>query len=371
MDISASTAQLHAISRMVASPPLEVLLNRKTIALNALVQASMYALVVMLAMLVVKATELMLAVFGAILLAVLFHSVANWLHRKTGMGERYALALSIVILVAGIGLGVWGMAPAVSSQASELADRLPGAIDKLEEQLMAYDGVARLAENADRIRDLLPGESERTEYVAEFFSSSLGALGNIAFILFVGLFLAFDPRLYMRGLLQLVPGRHQARAREVLVETGVALQGWLVAKVIAMAVIGILTTVGLFALGVDLALILGVIAALLSFVPNFGPIIAVVPAALVALVAGPDKALYVLLLYAAIQAVESYGLTPFLQQKILNMPPALLLTMQVLLGVLAGLLGVIFATPLTAAGMVMVRMWYVEDMLGNRQDETA
>lgn len=331
----------------------------------------MYALVVLLALLVLKATEVMLAVFGGIRLAVLFHGVARWLHRKTGMGERYALALSVLILVAGIGLGIWGMAPVVSSQASELADRLPDATDKLRDRLMAYDGVGRLADNAERMRDLLPGDTKRTQYVADFFSSSLGALGNAAFILFVGLFLAIDPRLYLRGLLQLVPGRHQARTKEVLTETGEALQGWLVAKLIAMAVIGILTSVGLFALGVDLALVLGVIAALLSFVPNFGPIIAVVPAALIALVAGPDKALYVVLLYAAIQAVESYGLTPFLQQKMLDMPPALLLTMQVLLGVLAGLLGVIFATPLTAAAMVMIRMWYVEDILGHRSNDEA
>jgi len=307
--------------------------------------------------------------FWRILLAVLFHSVARWLHRKTGIGERYALALSILILVAGVGLGIWTMAPAVGSQASQLADRLPTAIDKLRDQLMTYDGAAHLAQNADRLRDLLPGDTKRTEYVAGFFSSRLGALGNAAFILFVGLFLAIEPRLYIRGLLQLVPRQHQARAREVLMETGGALQGWLVAKLIAMAVIGILTSAGLYALGVELALILGIIAALLSFVPNFGPIIAVVPAALIALVAGTDTALYVLLLYAAIQAVESYGLTPFLQKRIVDMPPALLLAMQVLLGVLAGLLGVIFATPLTAAAMVMIRMWYVEDALGHHQND--
>lgn len=343
-------------------------MDSKATALNAFIKAGIYALVILLTLVLVNATEVLLAVFGGILLAVLFHSIASWLHRTTGIGERYALALSVLMLVAATGLGIWGMAPAVSTQASELADRLPGAVDQLKEQLMSYDGAARLVENSGRLRDMLPGDAKRAQYVADFFSSSLGAIGNAVFILFVGLFVAIEPRLYIEGLLQLVPGRRQARTREVLMETGEALRGWLVAKLIAMAVIGVLTTAGLFALGVDLALILGMIAALLSFVPNFGPIISVIPAALVALVAGPEKALYVLLLYAAVQAVESYGLTPFLQKRILNMPPALLLTMQVLLGVLAGILGVIFATPLTAAAMVMVRMWYVEDALGHRRN---
>ena len=345
------------------------MVSNKTIALTAFIKAGMVALVVLLALLVVNAAEVLLALFGGILLAIVFHSAADWLHRKSGIARRYALALTILILLAGAALGIWGMAPAVSAQASELAERLPDAIDQfrgqLRAQLMAYDGAARLVPDADRLRDMLPGDEQRARYVSDFFSSTLGALGNAAFILFVGLFLAIDPGMYVRGLLQLVPARRQARTRQVLAETAKALQGWLIAKLIAMAVIGVLTSAGLYALGVDLALILGVIAALLSFVPNVGPIIAVIPAALVALVTGPALALYVLLLYAAIQALESYGLTPFLQQRMLSMPPALLLTMQVLLGVLAGILGVIFATPLTAAAMVMIRMWYVEDLLGH------
>lgn len=113
-------------------------------------------------------------------------------------------------------------------------------------------------------------------------------------------------------------------------------------------------------------LILGLIAALLSFVPNFGPIISVIPAALIALVESPQLALYVLILYATIQTLESYMITPYLQHRLAEMPPALLLTMQVLLGVVAGVAGLIFATPLTVAAMVMIRMWYVEDVLHKR-----
>jgi predicted PurR-regulated permease PerM len=96
----------------------------------------------------------------------------------------------------------------------------------------------------------------------------------------------------------------------VLEATGDALGSWLIAKLTTMAVIGVLTALGLWLLGIDLALVLGVIAALLSFIPNFGPIASVIPAALIALATGPDKALYVLLPYAAVQTLESYLLIP-------------------------------------------------------------
>ena len=109
-----------------------------------------------------------------------------------------------------------------------------------------------------------------------------------------------------------------------------------------------------------------VIAAMLSFIPNVGSILALVSAVLIARVAGPGEMLYVVTLYVGVQIVESYVLTPYLQQKMVESPPALTAGMQVLLGVLAGALGVILATPLTAVAMVMTRMWYAEDLLGDR-----
>jgi predicted PurR-regulated permease PerM len=133
-----------------------------------------------------------------------------------------------------------------------------------------------------------------------------------------------------------------------------------------MAVIGVLTTLGLWIIGIDLAMILGLIAGVLSFIPNIGPIIALIPAILIALISGPDKVIYVMLLYGGVQGIETYMLTPVLQQRMVDLPPALTISMQVLLGVLAGAVGVIVATPITAALMVMGKMWYVEDLLGDR-----
>lgn len=341
-------------------------MTSKSTARTALIQASVYAFVVLLALLVVKASQVLLVVFGGILLAILLHGTASWVHRKTGINEKAALAITILLPLLLAVLAGWLVAPDIADQSGKLAERLPQAAQRLQEQLLQYEWTSRLWESTRHLRELVPDGSSSAQYAAEFFSSTLGGLGNLVFALFVGLFLSLNPSLYVNGVLQLVPQARRQRARDVLDASAATLRNWLIAKLAAMAVIGVLTTAGLMLLDIDLALVLGAIAALLSFIPNFGPILSVIPAALIALVAGPDKALYVLLLYAGIQAVESYGLTPFLQQRLVRMPPALLLTMQVLLGVLDGVLGVIFAAPLTVAAMVMVKKWYVEDVLGSR-----
>ncbi len=344
-------------------------MNGREIATRTLIQASVVAFLVSILMLVAKATEVLLLAFGGVLLAILFHGTAKWLSEKSGLAERWALATCLVVPLAITGWGGWLVTPAISDQAVELSDRIPRAVGQLEQQLGQTGWGRRLLDRKELLKDALPGDSNALGMAAGFFTSSFGALGNLVIALFIGLFLAISPHLYIHGFLHLVPPASRVRTREVLQQTGSALASWLIAKILAMAVIGVLTTVGLWSLGIDLALVLGLIAAILSFIPNIGPVVALVPAALIALIAGTGSLLYVVLLYVAVQTLESYVLTPMLQQRLVNLPPALTITMQVLLGVLVGALGVILAAPLTAAAMVMCRMWYVQDILGDQSGD--
>jgi len=139
-----------------------------------------------------------------------------------------------------------------------------------------------------------------------------------------------------------------------------------VGRAILMVVNGVFTALGLWILGIPLALTLGTIAGLLNFVPNIGPIIAGVPAVLIAWTLGPVPALYVLLLYIFLQSLDGYVLTPLIQQRTVSLAPALTITAQLLFGVLAGTMGLLLATPLTAATLVLIRKLYLEDVLENR-----
>jgi predicted PurR-regulated permease PerM len=132
-----------------------------------------------------------------------------------------------------------------------------------------------------------------------------------------------------------------------------------------MLIIAVATSLGLALLGVPLALVLGIIAGLLDFIPYIGPIMAGVPAVMLALSDSPTQALYVVLLFVGLQILEGYVVLPLIERRTVSLPPALTISMQVLLGSLFGLSGIALATPLAAVVTVLVAMLYVQDVLGD------
>ena len=130
-----------------------------------------------------------------------------------------------------------------------------------------------------------------------------------------------------------------------------------------MIVAGGFTWLGLWALGVPLAGLLATIIGLLNFIPVLGPVIGGIPAVLLAMTEDPMLGLWVVGLIIAVQTIEGNFLTPMVQSRTADLPPALLLIVQVLTGALFGLLGVALAAPLSALGLVLVRRAYVEGWL--------
>lgn len=316
------------------------------------------------------AIDVLLLAFAGVLIAVVLRSLAELVAGRTPLGPRAALAAVVLALLAAVGLGGWALAGQVAEQTDQLVATVPDTVRQGADWLRQYSWGQWLLGQAEDPQQL-PQPADLIGNVRSIFSTTAGAVAGLVIVLFLGLYLAIEPGLYIGGLLSLLPPARRDRGREVLGALGHTLQWWLLSKLLAMAVIGVLTTVGLWLLGVPLALALGLIAALLSFIPNLGPTLATVPAVLLALQEGPVRAAQVLALYLAIQAVESYVLTPYIERKTVSLPPALTLIVQVALGVLVGSLGLILAAPLVAAGMVLVRMLYVEDVLGDRSDVEA
>ncbi|WP_420149870.1 AI-2E family transporter [Spirosoma sp.] len=178
-----------------------------------------------------------------------------------------------------------------------------------------------------------------------------------------GIYLSFSPGSYRKGFVRLFNPAYRKRLLGVMDQCYTTLKNWFISRSITMTVVGVATGAGLALLGVPFPIVLGIMAGVLNFIPNLGPYIAMAPALLVALPQGVDHVIYVFALYMGVQSLEGYILTPLLDKRFVSVPPALLLFGQVLLGILVGLVGVLFASPLIAVLLVIVEDLYVKDRL--------
>jgi predicted PurR-regulated permease PerM len=315
---------------------------------------------------VVLAADALLLIFACILFSILLYKLSALLHQRTGIKRNISLVIVVLLLTAIFGLGGWAMAPQISEQSGQLAKEIPAAVERLQAEVTQHPLLKRLVAELPPPEDIVKQMGSLVPNAGLFFSGVIGALGNIVIIIFVGIYFAASPGVYTGGFIRLVPQQKRGRAREVMQEMGDNLSSWLLGKAVSMLIVGVTTAIGLSLLGVPLALILGVIAGLLDFIPYLGPIMAGIPAVLLALSISPDLALYALLLFAAINMLEGYVLQPMIEAKAIELPPALVIVMQLIFGTLFGFAGVALATPLAAVLSVLVKMLYIEDILGDR-----
>lgn len=307
--------------------------------------------------------HVLLGVFAGILIAVLLDAFASWLQQGLRIPRAWSLVLAIGTVLMALGGAVWLTGPHLADQIAELVQRIPNAISTVRSLLMRHDWSRALLANIPN--QLLPLGPSVFWNITGVFSTVLGGVVTVIVALFVGVYVAVEPEVYIDGTLRLLPPVRRERGREVLEALGHALRWWLLGRLATMTMVGILTWWGLSLAGVPVAAALGLIAGLLSFVPFLGPVLAAVPAVLVALVQSPSQMLVVLVVYAAVQSLENYLFTPLIQERVVSVPPAVPITAQVLLGVLFGVLGLILATPLAVVITVLVQMLYIEDVLGD------
>lgn len=328
---------------------------------RAAVYAGVAAAILALALLFWFAFTYVLLLFFGALLAILLRAPTDWLVRRTRMPDGLALALVCLLLVALLGAVGYFFGTQIAAQTAELSTRLPEIIQSLLDRLRATEWGARLLAFATG------GEQVKVSQVAgqamTFAGGALEAAANVLIVLFFAIFLAAQPKLYVDGVVRLVPPRGRDRARALLGDIGEVLQRWLVGQAVLMACVALLVGAGLLLIGAPLALPLALLAGLLNFIPYVGPVLSAIPAVLVGFSEGPQMALSVLLLFIVLQSAEGYLLEPIIQRKAVRLAPALILFSQMVLGLVGGPLGIIVATPLAAALFVAVKKLYVEDAL--------
>ncbi|HEV7267761.1 MAG TPA: AI-2E family transporter [Falsiroseomonas sp.] len=307
--------------------------------------------------------EALLLAFAAVVVAVLLDAAARPVERWSGLSRTLALAViaTIVALVL-LGFG-WLLGSSIQSQLSDLASQLPQAINQLE-QTLGIELLARDEGQQGALADISAAVRQLFGSLASLGSSIAGALTALVLVVVGGFFLAADPHLYRRGLVKLFPPRMHARVDDALGAGGRALRLWLIAELIAMAIIFVLVSLGAWAIGLPAPLALGLFAGLTEFVPIIGPIVGAIPGLLLALTQGGSTLLWAAVLYLAIQQLESNVITPLVQERMADIPPALLLFAVLAIGLVFGLAGVIIAAPLTVLLYVLVKKLYLRQTLG-------
>lgn len=338
------------------------LLTKRTL-LVVTVGSALIALLLM----VWQAAQILLLVFMSLLFALFLRILANFISRHTPLSVAWSLTL-VVLLLLGIFLSI------LAIYGSDIADgfyklfrQLPSAQDRLRGFLDRYDWGAAVMDTLSRAGNALTNPKQMAQ-IAGIFSTAFGAFGSAVVVVVLSLYFASDPKNYISGAKRLFAKAYRDRVGEVFDRLEHALRWWLFGRIVTMFIVGILTGAGLAILGVPFAFILALIAAILNFVPNVGPLIAGVPAVMVGLSQNGTTAWYIVLLYLAIQSLEGYVITPFIQQRAVSMPPALLLIAQLILGAGFGILGLLLASPLVVVIMVLVQILYMRDVLEEQVD---
>jgi predicted PurR-regulated permease PerM len=335
-------------------------------------------LAVVVVALLLRTIDVLLVIFLAIILAVYLNAVSGFLQRRFGVPDSLGLVAAVLLTLGGLTGVIFLIIPAVASQVQDLIANLPRFLSDLDVS------INRLL---SRVPVLRRGVTEGTTpgvlatSLNEVFGFLRGALvpylkGGVELIIetvsvfVMALYMARNPGIYVEGVIGLIPPSRRPLGRVILYDLKLTLHAWVVGQIISMVLLAVLTTLGLWALGVPYFLAFGVFAGIAAIVPFFGTLFStVVPALLVLGVNGLPKAVAVILLGIGVHLIEANFVAPIVMERQVNLPPVITIAGVLLIGKLFGLAGLIIAVPILAFVMVLIRHILLGEVYGDAVSE--
>lgn len=305
-----------------------------------------------------RLVDLLLLLFACMLTALILLTLTNLVRRKLPMPFGVALTLTILALFSIVGGAFLFFGATMTAQFDLLADQLPAAWEALQARLQqTYVG----GELIKRAGEFAPSGQTIVNLVTQALTIGGGILSGLVVVLVGGLYLAAQPSLYSGGLLKLIPEKARPQTEDTFGAVATALRGWLKGQAFGMIFVGVFTGVGLAIVGVPAAPAIGIVAGLAEFVPYLGTIVAGIPAILLGFAQGTDTGLWTLAVLVIVQQVQGNIVMPLLQNKMVDLPPAITIFGIIAAGILLGPVGVLLATPLTVVVLVLVRRLYLHE----------
>jgi predicted PurR-regulated permease PerM len=311
--------------------------------------------------------QLLLMAFAAIVLATALHQLAQLLHKRFKLSHQWSLAGSLSIFLLSVVGFFWSIVPSLVRQMQEIGTtKLPkvlalaqGSKGIIEQYIPGVNipDLQTLQEQSKPLVNSLLGSSFAV------FSGSLGAILNLLLLLVLTIMLLVQPHAYRNVFVLMFPQFYRRRVLGILEECEIALGKWMVGALLGMVAVAVMTTIGLYILGVPAPLAQGVLAGLLNFIPNLGPTLSMVLPMGIALLDSPWKSLWVFILYFVVQQIESSFLTPYIMSKQVSLLPALTLLAQVFFASFFGFAGLVLALPLSVVTKIWINAVLIEDVL--------
>lgn len=307
-------------------------------------------------------SPVLLWIFAGITLAVALDGLAVAIARRTPMSRGIALLAVSLTSAALLSVFFAATAPQILAQFEELQKTLAALADDVSDWLGDAELPTTMEDFDELPEELAEAVGPMLQHLAQWGMTTLGVVASIGVALVITGFAAADPALYRGGFVALLPHAKRPMAEEALSAVAHALRWWFLSQLISMLLLGATVAFGLWLIGIELWLALGVLTALLTFVPYLGPLLAGIPVVMVAFAEGLETALVVTVAYLVVQNVEGNVLMPWIQHKVVRLAPVLAISAQMLLGLLLGPAGFILAAPITVTGMVLVQKLWVEQI---------
>lgn len=312
--------------------------------------------------------NVLLLIFAAVVVAVALNTLARQI-QKLRVGRSLSILAAIIVLLAVMTGFLFIIVPPFADQFQQLTSLVPKGIDRVNTWSDDLRNLAPpvlapyLPDLGTLIGQLQPVFNRMLSGSVAVFSGTLGAVLNILLVLVLTLMLLADPQLYRQTFIRLFPSFYRRRINFILDRCEEALRGWLVGILVNMTIIGTFSGIGLWILQVPLPLANGILAGLLTFIPNIGPALSVVPPMAIALLDAPWKVIAVLAVYFIVQQLETNLLTPYVMAHQVSLLPAITLMSQVFFATFFGFLGLLLALPLTVVAQVWLHEILVKDVL--------
>jgi len=313
-----------------------------------------------LALLLWQLRIVLVLLFGAAVMASVFRAIAEPLSKHLRLPNVIALLIAVLLILGVVAGAGWLMGRQIVAQTDALTQSLPAALGQIDQWLSGF-GLAHPLRTW--VAQLHSSSGTLVSRFGGWLATGSNAFANGLIVLFGGIFLAAEPRFYRTGAIKLVPAAKRGLVAEAMDECERALRLWLKGQLLAMLIVGAMTAAGLWLLGVQSWLVLGLLAGFFEFIPFAGPLLSAIPGILIALVQSPQLALWTALMYIFVQHSEAYLIQPLIQQYAVDVPAVVLLFSLLAFAVLFGVIGVLLAAPLTVVAYVLVKRLYVIEAL--------